>query len=110
MASNIIQRTASLAAGTVLENALTGSAFEYARTPTMCSVGVLGGSGLFVTIQAGPTVVLEESPVAVGTAFPVQPDTFYYSFPAAPGDRIVIRIRNSSGGALNWFVVVQMAS
>ena len=110
MSSNVIQRTASVPANAVVENILQGSAFEYIRALSMVSLGIVGGAGLFVTIQAGSTVILEESPIAVGTAFPIQPDTFFYNFGAVPNDRLVVRVRNSTGGALNYFAIVQQAA
>lgn len=110
MSSNVIQRTAAIAANLVVENILTGSAFEYIRSLSMVSLGIVGGSGLFVTIQAGSTVILEESPIAVGTAFPIQPDTFFYNFGAVANDRLVVRVRNSTGGSLSYFAIVQQAA
>jgi hypothetical protein len=53
--------------------------------------------------------VLEESPILIRTTMPVIPDDFYYTMALAPGDRIVVRVRNSTGGALTARTVVQIA-
>lgn len=107
---SVIQREKSIAANTTDENIIAGSAYEYARTPSFASVAIVGSAtGLFATIQAGPVVVLEESPIAIRTTMPVIPDDFYYTMALAPQDRIVIRVRNSTGGALTARVVVQLA-
>lgn len=106
----VIQRETSIAANAINENVLAGSAFEYARGPSIASVAIVGAAtGLFATIQAGPTVVLEESPILVRTTMPIIPDDFYYTMALAPGDRIVVRVRNSTGGAIVSRTVVQIS-
>lgn len=106
--SGVIQRETSVGAGAVNDNLLSGSAFEYARAPGVVSIGcVASATGGFITIQLGPTILLEESPPTVKTAMPVIPDDFLYTGAVAPGDRLVIRARNPTGGALTFRAVVQ---
>jgi len=106
---SVIQRETSLAAGVTNDNLVSGSAFEYARAPSIVSLGVVGSAtGIFLTIQAGPTIVLEESPAAIKTTMPIVPDDFLYTAAMAPGDRLVVRARNSSGGALTVRLVAQI--
>lgn len=108
--SGVIQKETSLAAGAVNDNILSGSAFEYVRQPGVVSMGVCAAAtGCFITIQAGPTLILEESPPVVKTTFPVVPDDFLYQSAVVPGDRLVIRARNPTGGAVIVRAVVQIA-
>lgn len=105
----VIQKETSVGAGVTNENLLSGSAFEYARFPSLVSIGcVASATGAFITIMMGPTVLLEESPPTVKTAMPTVPDDFLYSGFAAPGDRLVIRGRNPTGGAITFRTVVQL--
>lgn len=105
----VIQKETSVAAGATADNLISGSAFEYARFPSMVSIGcVASATGGFITILMGPSVLLEESPPTIKTAMPTVPDDFLYSGYAAPGDRIVIRARNPTGGALTFRCVVQL--
>jgi len=107
--SGVIQKETSIAAAGVNDNLLSGSAFEYARAPGVVSIGcVASATGGFITIQAGPTIILEESPPTVKTAMPVVPDDFLYTAAIAPGDRLVIRARNPTGGAVIFRTVVQI--
>lgn len=107
--SGVIQRETSVAAGAVNDNLLSGSAFEYTRAPGVVSIGITASAtGGFVTVQAGPSIILEESPPIVKTVMPVQPDDFLYTAAVAPGDRLVIRARNPTGGALTFRAVVQI--
>ena len=105
----VIQKEISVAAGATTENALSGSAFEFARQNSLVSMGVTASAtGTFVTIQSGADIVLEESPPAVKSTFPVIPDEMYYNDVAASGDRLVIRLRNPTGGAITFRVIAQV--
>lgn len=105
----VIQKETSVAAGGVADNLVSGSAFEYARAPSIVSIAcVASATGAFVTIQAGPTIVLEESPASIKTSMPIVPDDFLYTAAMAPGDRLVVRFRNPTGGALTARLVAQI--
>lgn len=107
--SGVIQKETSVAAGAVNDNLLSGSAFEYLRAPALVSIAcVAAATGCFITIQVGPSILLEESPPTVKTAMPTVPDDFLYQAAGAPGDRLVIRFRNPTGGAVLARAVVQI--
>lgn len=108
--SGVIQKETSIAAGAVNDNLLSGSAFEYVRSPGVVSIAcVAAATGTFITIQAGPTLILEESPPTVKTTMPVIPDDFIYQSAVVPGDRLVIRARNPTAGAVIHRAIVQVA-
>jgi hypothetical protein len=107
--SGTIQRETVVAAGAVNDNLFSGSAFEYARAPGVVSIGcVASATGGFITIQAGPTIILEESPPTVKATMPTVPDDFLYNAALAPGDRLVLRARNPTGGNLTFRAVAQI--
>lgn len=107
---SVIQKEISVAAGATDENALTGSAFEFLRRNSIISVGVTAAAtGTFVTLQSGAEIVLEESPPMVQTTFPRIPDEMAYNFAGVQGDRLVVRLRNPTGGAVIMRVLVQVA-
>jgi hypothetical protein len=107
--SGVIQKETSVAAGAVNDNLLSGSAFEYLRAPAVVSIGVLASAtGGFFTVQIGPSILLEESPPAVGTVMPKVPDDFTLTAAGAPGDRLVIRARNPTGGAITFRAIAQI--
>lgn len=101
----VIQRTIEIPAGEVNENLLSGSAFEFIRGRSIVQMGVtaVDASDVFVTIQAGPTVIAEEFNPTELDGYPVIPDQFYYAAGAVAGDRLVVRVRN--GDASNPEVV-----
>jgi hypothetical protein len=105
----VIMRETVVAAGAVNENLLAGSAFEFARQNSLVSIGLnQSATGGFATINAGADVVAEEFAPPINTVYPVIPDGMYFSDVAAAGDRLVIRYRNPTGGALTVRVVAQV--
>lgn len=113
---SVIQGQTSLAAGGSTNNLLAGSAFEFARTQELVSMGVATtATGSFIGITVGSDLVLEDTPPSVIAAatnggYPIIPDQMYYNDVANPGDRIVIRARNPTGGALVHSFVVQISA
>lgn len=96
-----IQIEQSIAANSTNNNLVSGSAFEFARTRQVVSMGITGAAtGLFVTITSGADVVLEESAVFIKTQFPIIPDEMFYNDVMEVGDRLVIRVRNTTAGAI----------
>lgn len=96
-----IQKETSVAGTSSNDNLWSGSAYEYMRGPGVVSAAVVAAAtGMFITIQSGPDVILEETPAFILAAFPIVPDHFYYNWGAAPGDRLLCRARNSTGGAI----------
>ena len=93
----VIQRTVEIEAGKVNENILSGSAFEFIRGRSIVQMGLtaVDAADVFVTIQAGPTVIAEEFNPVQDSDYPNIPDGFYYSAGAVAGDRLVVRVRNA---------------
>lgn len=105
----VIQREVSVAAGATNDNLISGSAFEFARQDQVVSIGVAqSATGGFSTIQSGSDIVAEEFAPAILTRYPIIPDEMYYNDVMAVGDRLVIRYRNPTAGALTARVVVQI--
>lgn len=105
----VIQKEISIAANTANENILAGSAFEFLRGNAVVSIGITGSAtGLVANIQSGADIVVEESPVAIKTTYPIIPDEMYYNDVGVLGDRLVVRVRNTTGGALTARCIVQI--
>lgn len=105
----VISRETTIAANSTVDNLLAGSAFEFARGPQLVSLGVTAAAtGTFITFTSGADVVLEESAPIIQTRFPIIPDEFYFSDVAAPGDRYVLRVRNTTGAGIIVRAVLQI--
>lgn len=105
----VIQREVVVAAGALNENIFAGSAFEFARQPQVVSLGIAqSAAGGFCTIQSGGDVIAEEFSPSVLTRYPIIPDEMYYNDVQAAGDRLVMRFRNPTAGALTVRAIAQV--
>lgn len=105
----VIMREVVVAAGAVNENLLAGSAFEFARQNSLVSIGLAqAATGGFATVQSGADIVAEEFAPPIKTVYPIIPDEMYFSDVAAAGDRLVVRYRNPTAGAIVVRVVAQV--
>lgn len=92
-------RTALAANGT--DFPLRDSLFETITEPSLVEIGIAAdATGVLASINSGPDVVAEESPVSVKAIniLPVYPDDFY-SDEALPTDKLSIKLRDTSGVA-----------
>lgn len=96
-----IVREISVAAGGQNDNLFSGSAYEFATRNRVASIGVTAAAtGSFATLQSGADIVSEEFAPVVKTVMPVIPDDFYFNDVQNIGDRLVLRVRNPTGGAI----------
>lgn len=96
-----IQVETSVGVGATNNNIFAGSAFEFARSRSLLSLGITAAAtGTFVTVNSGSDVVLEESPPYVATVFPVVPDQMFYNDVMEAGDRLRVQARNPTAGAV----------
>jgi hypothetical protein len=88
-------------------NALTGTQYEF-LPPGMFPRGAFvefgslaDATGVLRTVQTGSDIVEEESPVNLGAINqqPVYPDNFTLNDYVAPGERINVKLRDTSGAA-----------
>lgn len=106
----MILKEVSVAAGAANDNIVSGSAFEFARTRQVVSIGIVqAATGGFATLQAGPDIIAEEFSVPIKTTYPIIPDDMYFTDIMEQGDRLVVRYRNPTGGAIVVRVLVQVS-
>lgn len=105
----VIMKETSVAAGVTLDNLVAGSAFEFARSRQIVSVGVVQSvTGGFITITSGSDIVLERSSPPIKTTYPIIPDEMYFTDVMEAGDRLVITCSNPTAGAVVFRGVVQV--
>jgi len=95
--------TQSVAAGATYEP-LTGWQYEYLPFPALVEILLNATAvGVVATVTSGSDTLMEESPVQAGGTAGVIPsplNTPALQDPAAAGDRMKIRVRNTTGGAI----------
>jgi len=107
----LISDTTSVLTLITVDNVLTGSQFEFLPYDAflefgLTSAGVVGD--FIVDVFSGQDVLLEQGNVSILDRAPVYPDDFSLNDVAAAGERIKIRIRNSSAGTLNFFTALKI--
>lgn len=101
----------SIAAGAVNSNLVSGSAFEFAQRRQVVSIGIAqSATGMFATLQAGADIIAEEFSLPILTRYPIIPDEMYFTDVMEAGDRLVLRVRNPTAGALTARAVVQTSA
>lgn len=99
----------AVVANTTVPNVLAGKSAEFVKEPSVVSFSATGSAaGLFMTAIVGEEVVIEDQLIPVTNRFPVVPDDTMAQAGGFPGDRIIVKIRNSTGGALNAWVRVDV--
>lgn len=81
---------------------LTGSQYEFLPFPARVEFGIAAdATGVVATVSSGPDILQEEGPVVIKAinVKPVYPDDFDLDDEAAAGDRIKVRLRDTSGAA-----------
>jgi len=105
----VIQKETSVAANSAVENLLTGSAFEFLRGNAVVSIGVTAAAtGIVMNVNSGADIVVEECAAYIKTQFPIIPDEMFYTDVGVAGDRLVIRVRNTTGAAIVVRCIVQI--
>jgi len=83
----------------VNDNVLTGSQFEYLPFDALVEFGLAGdanGADLRLDVYSGQDVLTEQMQPSTQNRLPVYPDDFILQDVAAAGERLKIRVRNTS--------------
>lgn len=103
----VIQSSVSVAANDVNDNVLSGSQFEFLPYDAHIAIGLCGSAtGLIVDAYSGQDTLCEAMALNAQNRTPINPDDFTLSDVAAAGERLKIRVRNTTGGALTVFFSV----
>jgi len=105
----LIQASVSVAANAVVDNVLTGSQFEFLPYDASLNFGITASAtGLVCDVYSGQDALAEAMSPSTVNRFPINPDDFNLQDVAGAGERIKVRVRNTTGGALTLFYAVQI--
>lgn len=97
----------SVAANTSVANVFSGNQYEYLLQAARIRFGIVAAAvGVNATISTGQTVLQNDQEVSGANRYPTEPDDFTLQDIVGPGERIVVGLRNTTGGAI---VVVSVA-
>jgi len=103
-----IQLTTSLVLNSVNDNVIAGNQFEFAPARSIVEFGIVASAtGLEVDVLIGARAVVTRMLPSTANRFAIYPDDFTLKSGAMQGERIIIRIRNTTGGTLTAFTTVK---
>ena len=100
----------SVAANASVANVLSGKSQEFLIAPSALDFGIQASAvGMFATIIVGNEILMEDQEVPTQNRMPVFPDDFIlFNQAGAPGDRVIVKLRNSTAGAITVFTAVRV--
>lgn len=106
----LFQKKVSVAANSTVDNVLTGSQWEFVQQPALNVVfGIVSSAtGLVVDVYSGADTLAEDLEPSEQNRFPIYPDDYTLADVAVQGDRLKVRARNTTGGALTVFVGLRL--
>lgn len=104
-----VQLSVAVAANDINDNVLGGSQFEFLPYNAFLEFGLQGSAiGLVFDVFTGQDTICESFEPAIDNRFAKYPDEYTLNDVAAAGERVKIRARNTTGGALTAFVSMRL--
>ena len=97
----LISLSVNVVANTTVDNVLAGSQFEFLPYDAMLEFGIVGAGALgavLVDVYSGQDVLMEAGVISILARTPVYPEDCSLTDVAAGGERIKVRLRNTTGG------------
>lgn len=105
----LINNSVSVGATSEVANVISGSQFEFLPFPALIEIGlVASATGLITNVTVGTNVLLFESQPSLANRFPIYPDDYTLNETVMAGSRLVIKVRNTTGGALTLFYSIKI--
>lgn len=103
-----IQSQVALLTATINDNILAGNQFEFVPTRSIIEFGLVGSAtGLECDVLIGSRAIITRMLPSIANRFPIYPDDYTMKAGAMGGERIIIRVRNPTGGTLTLFFGVK---
>jgi len=105
----LITEVNTVVANTTSLNLCAGKSAEFVKEPSVVTLSATGSAiGLYATMIVGEEVVVDDQPIPLTNRFPIVPDDTLAQGGGFPGDRINVRLRNSTGGNLTGWIRVDI--
>jgi len=106
----VITNATSIAANSTSANLLAGDINEFLGRAAVVSLFVTAAAvGIRAQLLIGQDVVIDDQVVSDANRFPITPDDFLARGGGLPGDRLTLRFRNTTGGAIivEWRLAIE---
>lgn len=105
----MIQVTGTVAANATNDNVIAGSQYEFMPNAAALEFGLVGSAaGLQADVYSGTDMLCEGMAISTANRFPIFPDDYTLTDVAGQGERIKVRLRNTTGGVLTYFVGIRI--
>jgi hypothetical protein len=99
----------SVAANSTVQNVLAGKLAEFLSDPSRVALYAAASAvGLNYSLLIGGESVVDDQECSAANRFPVVPDDFLAEGGGLGGDRIIVRVRNTTGAAITAFTRVEV--
>lgn len=99
----------SVAANTTVDNVMSGKLHEFLPVPSVVRLScVASAAGIRATLIIGGEVVVDSQEVSGANRYPILPDDIVGEGAGFRGDRVVLRLQNTTAGALTVNSVVDV--
>jgi len=100
----------SVAANTTSGNLLAGKNKEFLDEASILQIGAVAAAvGVFCTVVVGTEVIVDDQQLGVGTTLPIFPDQILAEGGGFAGDRVTLRMRNSTGAAIICYTKINIS-
>lgn len=104
-----INGTVSVAANATIANQLSGSLYEFAPSDSFIEFGlVAAAAGLNASVITGTDILMDDQEVSRANRFPVYPDDFTLNDAVGQGERLILKLRNTTGAPLVAFYSIKI--
>jgi hypothetical protein len=91
----------SVAANSVVDNVLQGNQYEFLPFSALLEFGIVAAAtGILCDVYSGSDTLIESGVVSSANRSPLYPDDYSLTDVAAAGERIKVRLRNTTAGAI----------
>jgi hypothetical protein len=99
----------SVAANATVSNVLAGKLGEFVGMPGVISLYASASAvGLNVSLLVGGQSVVDDQEVNAQNRMPLVPDDFVAGSTGLQGDRVIVRLRNTTAGAITAFTKIEV--
>jgi len=99
----------SVAANTTIANVIAGKLAEFLEEHSRVALYATGSAvGLNYSLLIGGEAVVDDQEVSSANRFPVVPDDFVAEGGGLVGNRIIVRVRNTTAAAITAFTRVEV--
>ena len=101
MPGGVMTDVQSVAANATTGNIFAGNVFEFIQSPSIVRCYIIAAAvGMNVDILVGNESYASDQEISGANRFPIRNEDLLVELGALPGERIVVRLRNTTAGAL----------